>query len=77
MRVRGNQYLLNFKDLDNTNKQRCRAHLLTSKSTKSPAKFIHLEDKYGQLLVGHKASMLLLDATCSVCSNWIDGGKVY
>ena len=43
----------------------------------NPARFLGLDDEYGSLSVGKKASMVLLDNKCKVVANWIDGVQVF
>lgn len=43
----------------------------------NPASFLGLEQSYGELKVGKKASMLLLSEDKSIVTSWIDGFKVF
>ena len=46
-------------------------------ASRNPAKFLGVEKCYGQLGVGSKASMVLLDEKHAVVSSWIDGIKIF
>ncbi len=46
-------------------------------ATRNPARFLGLENKYGQLKVLANASMLLLNKDGLVQSSWIDGNKIF
>ena len=42
----------------------------------NPAKFLGVEHNYGQLAIGKKASMILLDENTNVSASWVDGQRV-
>lgn len=42
----------------------------------NPAKFLKLDDDYGTIGKGKKASMLLLNQDIQVTHNWVDGNKI-
>ncbi len=44
-------------------------------ASRNPAKFLELDNQYGNLQVGKKASMVLLDESGSVISCWVEGAK--
>ncbi|RLA01140.1 MAG: N-acetylglucosamine-6-phosphate deacetylase [Gammaproteobacteria bacterium] len=45
-------------------------------ASKLPAKFLGLDQQYGTLAVGKKASMVVLDEQGDIVANWVDGQQV-
>ena len=46
-------------------------------ATLNPAKFLGLDNQYGSLEIGKKASMILIDEDGKVLSSWIDGIQIF
>ncbi len=45
-------------------------------ASKNPAKFLGIDNQFGSIRVGYRASMLLLDDSGFVSSSWIEGHKI-